>query len=84
MTNKLGSANPNRIPKPKKKGKDTLDIYGYYYYHPEIMDSVKVTGLSTSLGMVYYTDLISGVLMCIMFAINIYYLILKAKKMKES
>ena len=48
------------------------------------MDSVKVTGLSTSLGMVYYTDLISGVLMCIMFAINIYYIILKAKKMKES
>ena len=48
------------------------------------MDSVKVTGLSTSLGMVYYTDLISGVLMCIIFAINIYYLILKAKKMKES
>ena len=48
------------------------------------MDSVKVTGLSTSLGMVYYIDLISGVLMCIMFAINIYYLILKAKKMKES
>jgi len=48
------------------------------------MDSLKVTGLSTSLGMVYYTELISGVLMCIMFAINIYYLILKAKKMKES
>ncbi len=48
------------------------------------MDSLKVTGLSTGLGMVYYTDLISGVLMCIMFAINIYYLILKAKKMKES
>ena len=48
------------------------------------MDSLKVTGLSTGLGMVYYTDLISGVLMCIMFAIYIYYLILKAKKMKES
>ena len=48
------------------------------------MDSLRVTGLSTSLGMVYYTELISGVLMCIMFAINIYYLILKAKKMKES
>ena len=47
------------------------------------MDSLKVTGLSTGLGMVYYTELISGVLMCIMFAINIYYLILKAKKMKE-
>ena len=48
------------------------------------MDSLRVTGLSTGLGMVYYTELISGVLMCIMFAINIYYLILKAKKMKES
>ena len=49
-----------------------------------IMDSLKVSGISTSLGLVYWTDLISGVLMCIMFAINIYYLILKAKKMKES
>ena len=48
------------------------------------MVSKTMTKLSTSLGMVYYTELISGVLMCIMFAINIYYLILKAKKMKES
>jgi len=48
------------------------------------MDSLKVSGISTSLGLVYWTDIISGVLMCIMFAINIYYLILKAKKMKES
>ena len=48
------------------------------------MDSLKVSGISTSLGLVYYTDIISGVLMCIMFGINIYYLILKAKKMKES
>ena len=48
------------------------------------MDSLKVTGISTGLGMVYWTDLISGLLMCIMFVINIYYLILKAKKMKES
>ena len=48
------------------------------------MDSLKVTGLSTSLGFVYWTDLLSGVLMCIMFAINIYYLVLKTKKMKES
>ncbi len=47
------------------------------------MDSLKVSGISTSLGLVYYTDIISGILMCIMFAINIYYLILKSKKMKE-
>jgi|TARA_Y100000296_G_C5156656_1_gene249459 TRAP-type C4-dicarboxylate transport system permease small subunit len=48
------------------------------------MDSLKVSGISASLGIVYYTDIISGVLMCIMFAINIYYLVLKSKKMKES
>ena len=48
------------------------------------MDSLKVTGISTSLGLVYWTDIISGILMCIMFAINIYYLVLKTKKMKES
>ena len=34
------------------------------------MDSLKVTGLSTSLGIVYWTDLLSGVLMCVMFAKN--------------
>jgi len=48
------------------------------------MDSVKVSGISTGLGFVYYTDIISGILMCIMFAVNIYYLYLKAKKIKES
>jgi uncharacterized phage infection (PIP) family protein YhgE len=48
------------------------------------MDSLKVSGISTSLGLVYWTDIISGILMCIMFAINIYYLVLKTKKMKES
>jgi TRAP-type C4-dicarboxylate transport system permease small subunit len=48
------------------------------------MDSLKVTTISTSLGFVYYTDIISGVLMCIMFAIQIYYLLLKAKKLKDS
>ena len=48
------------------------------------MDSLKVTGISTSLGIVYWTDIISGILMCVMFAINIYYLVLKSKKMKES
>ena len=48
------------------------------------MDSLKVSGISTSLGLAYWTDLLSGILMCVMFAINIYYLILEAKKMKES
>tara|TARA_Y100001938_G_scaffold145836_1_gene223414 strand:+ start:95 stop:241 length:147 start_codon:yes stop_codon:yes gene_type:complete len=48
------------------------------------MDSLKVSGISTGLGLIYWTDLISGILMCIMFAINIYYLILKANKIKES
>ncbi len=48
------------------------------------MDSLKVTTISTSLGLVYYTDIISGVLMCVMFAIQIYYLLLKSKKLKDS
>ena len=48
------------------------------------MDSLRVSSISTSLGLAYYTDIISGLLMCIMFAVNIYYLYLKAKKIKES
>ena len=48
------------------------------------MDSLKVTGISTGLGLVYWTDLLSGVLMCVMFAVQIYYLYLKTKKIKES
>ena len=48
------------------------------------MDSLKVSGISTSLGIVYYTDIISGLLMCVMFSVNIYYLYLKTKKIKES
>ena len=48
------------------------------------MDSLRVSGISTGLGIVYYTDIISGLLMCIMFSINIYYLYLKTKKIKES
>ena len=48
------------------------------------MDSLKVSGISTGLGLVYWTDLLSGVLMCIMFVVNIYYLYLKTKKVKES
>ena len=49
-----------------------------------IMDSLKVTSISTSLGLVYWTDIISGVLMCIMFLAQIYYLYLKTRKIKES
>jgi len=48
------------------------------------MDSLKVTSISTSLGLVYWTDLLSGVLMCMMFLAQIYYLYLKTKKIKES
>ena len=48
------------------------------------MDSLKVTSISTSLWLVYWTDIISGVLMCIMFLAQIYYLYLKTKKIKES
>ena len=48
------------------------------------MDSLRVTSISTCLGLVYWTDIISGVLMCIMFAVQIYYLYLKTKKIKES
>ena len=47
------------------------------------MGSLKVTGMTTSLGFVYWTDLLSGILMCIMFAVQIYYLYLKTKKIKE-
>jgi hypothetical protein len=48
------------------------------------MDSLKVTSISTSLGLVYWTDIISGILMCVMFTAQIYYLYLKTKKIKES
>ena len=48
------------------------------------MDSLRVTGMATGLGFVYWTDLLSGILMCIMFAVQIYYLYLKTKKIKES
>ena len=48
------------------------------------MDSLKVTTISTGLGLAYWTDLLSGILMCIMFSVNIYYLYLKTKKIKES
>ena len=47
------------------------------------MDSLRTSAISTSLGLVYYTDLISGILMCIMFSVNIYYLLCKTKKIKE-
>ena len=48
------------------------------------MDSLKVTGMTTGLSFVYWTDLLSGILMCVMFAVQIYYLYLKTKKIKES
>lgn len=48
------------------------------------MDSLRTSAVTTSLGVVYYTDVISGVLMCLMFAVNIYYLWTKTKKIKEN
>ena len=50
----------------------------------KVMDSLRVTSISTSLGLVYWTDLLSGLFMCIMFSAQIYYLYLKTKKIKES
>ena len=38
--------------------------------------------MTTGLGFVYWTDLLSGILMCIMFAVQIYYLYLKTKRIK--
>tara|TARA_R100000742_G_C4278790_1_gene102078 strand:+ start:1002 stop:1151 length:150 start_codon:yes stop_codon:yes gene_type:complete len=46
------------------------------------MDSLRVTGMTTGLGFVYWTDLLSGILMCVMFAVQIYYLYLKTKRIK--
>ena len=46
------------------------------------MDSLRVTGMITGLGFVYWTDLLSGILMCVMFAVQIYYLYLKTKRIK--
>ena len=47
------------------------------------MDSLRVTGVTTSMGFIYWTDLMSGILMCIMFAVQIYYLYLKTKRIKN-
>jgi len=44
------------------------------------MDSLRGTGLTTSIGFIYWTDLLSGILMCIMFSVQIYYLYLKTKR----
>ena len=48
------------------------------------MDSLKVTGITTIMGFIYWTDVLSGILMCVMFAIQIYYLYLKTKRIKEN
>lgn len=48
------------------------------------MDSLRVTAQTTGLGLIYWTDVLSGILMCTMFAVQIYYLYLKTKKIKEN
>lgn len=49
-----------------------------------IMDSLKVTTLSTGSGAVFIMDLIPWGLMCVMFCMNIIYLYYKIRKVKES
>ena len=47
------------------------------------MDSLKVSAISASSGVIYWLDIIPAVLMSFMFLMNIYYLYLKTKKIKE-
>lgn len=48
------------------------------------MDSLKVSTVSASSGLVYWLDIIPVILMCVMFAMNIVYLYWKIVKIKES
>ena len=48
------------------------------------MDSIKVSGISTGSGLVYWLDVIPAILMCAMFMMNIVYLFYKIRKIKES
>ena len=47
------------------------------------MDSVRVSVISASSSLVYWLDIVPAVLMCVMFVMNIYYLYVKTKKIKE-
>jgi len=47
------------------------------------MDSLKVSGITTSLGLVYWIDILSAVLMCVMFGVNIVFLLYKIKKIRS-
>jgi hypothetical protein len=49
-----------------------------------IMDSLKVSGISTANLGVYWMDLIPWSLAVIMLVLNIIYLVYKIKKIKES
>jgi len=49
-----------------------------------IMDSLKVSGISTANAGLFWMDLIPWVLMVAMFSLNIVYLLYKIKKIKES
>jgi len=48
------------------------------------MDSLKVSAISTSSGLIYWLDIIPAILMCAMFVMNIVYLFYKIRKIKES
>ena len=47
------------------------------------MDSLRVSGITTSLGMVYWLDILGAALMCIMFSVNIVFLLYKIKKIRS-
>ncbi len=47
------------------------------------MDSLKVSTVSASSGLVYWLDVIPAILMCVMFTMNIVYLYWKIVKIKE-
>ena len=49
-----------------------------------IMDSLKVSGVSSVSAGVFWMDVIPWGLMVIMFCLNIVYLLYKIKKIKES
>ncbi len=48
------------------------------------MDSLKVSAVTTTHGLVYWLDIIPAILMCVMFVMNIVYLYWKIIKLKES
>ena len=47
------------------------------------VDSLKVSGITAGLGLVYWIDILSAVLMCVMFGVNIIFLLYKIKNIRS-